>query len=290
MTAFLTPLAALLLAVLTVSILAGFFGALAGLGGGMLLNPIFVLYFGLTFGDAVGASAIGVLATSLTTSAAFTREGLVDRRMANLLLAATVPAAIIGATLTVRFANTAVVPVFLIVFGIVLIANVPGFFALRKNAEETPSGEPDRLSRRLHLEGDYFDRPHHQVVHYRAKKTPQTLAAMSGAGLISGLFGIGSGVLVVLTLHRLSGLPFKISTATSNNIVGVEILAPLAILYAGGLVQPELAGPVAIGAATGAYLGGRVLPRMDNRWIRWIFIVILVVFSVQEILKGATGL
>ena len=290
MLVLLTPIAIFLLAVLAVAILAGFFGALAGLGGGMLLNPIFVLYFGLSFGDAVGASAIGVLATSLITSAAFTREGLVDRRMANLLLAVTVPIAIVGATLTVMFANSAVVPIFLIVFGVVLMANVPGFFALRRTAKEDSPGEPDGLSRRLHLEGDYYDRPRHQVVHYRAKKTPQTLAAMSGAGFISGLFGIGSGVLVVLSLHRLAGLPIKVSTATSNYIVGVEILAPLAILFAGGLVRTELAAPVAIGAAAGAYLGGRVLPRMESRWIRWIFIAVLVVFSVQEILKGVHGL
>ena len=290
MIGFLTPLAALLLTILVVAVLAGFFGALAGLGGGMILQPIFVLYLGLTFGDAVGASAIGVLATSLTTGAAFTRERIMDLRIANLIASVTVPGALVGATLTVLFAGTKVEPVFLVAFGLILVANIPGVFALRRSKENPFDGPPDPLAQQLQLEGSYIDRPSRSVVRYRSKRVKETMGVMFGAGIISGLFGIGSGVLNVLTMDRLAGLPIKVSTTTSNYVVGIDIMASLAILFAGGLVQPTLAAPVAIGTAAGAYLGGRMLPKMDSGWIRWVFLALMVIFGVEELIKGATGL
>ncbi len=286
----LTPLADLLITILIVAVLAGFFGALAGLGGGMILQPIFVLYLGLSFGDAVGASAIGVLATSLTTGAAFTRERIMDLRVANLIASVTVPGALVGATLTVLFAGTRIEPLFLIAFGLILIANIPGTVALRRPKGEPYNGRPDRLAELLHLEGNYLDRPRRKVVHYRAKRVRETMGVMFGAGVISGLFGIGSGVLNVLTMDRVTGLPIKVSTTTSNYVVGIDIMASLAILFAGGLVQPTLAAPVAIGSAAGAYFGGRMLPKMDSGWIRWVFLALMVIFGIEELLKGVTGL
>ena len=286
----LPPLAGLLIAILIVAILAGFFGALAGLGGGMILQPIFVLYFGLTFGDAVGASAIGVLATSLTTGAAFSRERIIDMRIANLIVAATVPGALVGATLTVHFAGTKVEPLFLIAFGAVLVANIPGCLALRKPAIDGRRVPRDAGSHRLGLEGDYLDRPRRMIIHYRAKRVRETLGVMFGGGIISGLLGIGRGVLTVLTMDRVTGLPIKVSTTTSKYIVGVDIMASLAILFAGGLVQPTLAAPVAIGTIVGAYIGGRVLPRMQSDWVRWIFLACMVIFGIEELIKGVTTL
>ncbi len=290
MIAFLTPLAGLLIAILVIAVLSGFFGALAGLGGGMILQPIFVLYLGLTFGDAVGASAVGVLATSLTTGAAFSRERIVDMRIANLIVAATVPGALIGATLTVHFAGTKLEPLFLIAFGSVLVANIPGVIALRRPSIDGMMVPRDTLSRRLHLEGHYLDRPRRSIIAYRAKRVKETMGVMFGAGVLSGLFGIGSGVLNVLTMDRVTGLPIKVSTTTSNYIVGVDIMASMAILFAGGLVQPTLAAPVAIGTIIGAYAGGRVLPRLESGWVRWIFLALMVIFGVEELLKGVTTL
>lgn len=287
---FLTPFAALLITILVIAVLAGFFGALAGLGGGMILQPIFVLYLGLTFGDAVGASAVGVLATSLTTGAAFSRERIMDLRIANLIVAATVPGALVGATLTVHFAGTKLEPLFLIAFGAVLVANIPGCIALRKPAIDGMKVPRDSISRKLHLEGNYLDRPRRMIIPYRAKRIRETLGVMFGAGIISGLFGIGSGVLNVLTMDRVTGLPIKVSTTTSNYIVGVDIMASMAILFAGGLVQPTLAAPVAIGTIVGAYAGGRVLPKMESDWVRWIFLALMVIFGIEELLKGINGL
>ena len=290
MITLLTPLAALLITILVVAVLAGFFGALAGLGGGMILQPIFVLYLGLTFGDAVGASAIGVLATSLTTGAAFTRERIMDLRIANLIASVTVPGALVGATLTVLFAGTKVEPIFLVAFGLILVANIPGCLALRRTKGPAGDGWSDGLAETLNLQGRYIDRAQNQGVRYRAKRVRETLGVMFGAGIISGLFGIGSGVLNVLTMDRLTGLPIKVSTTTSNYVVGIDIMASLAILFAGGLVQPTLAAPVAIGTAAGSYVGGRMLPKMDAGWVRWVFLALMVIFGVEELIKGVTGL
>ena len=256
----------------------------------MILGPVFYLFLGLSFGDSVGASAVGVLCASLSFTASVTRERIADLRISNLFLAAIVPGALVGATLVVHFANTPVVPIFLIAFGAVLLANVPGMLALRKVPEDAPLSEPDRLTRVFHLEGQYLDRPRQRIVRYRAKKVPQSMAVMVGAGLVSGLFGIGSGALVVLTLNRISRIPIKVATATSKYLSGVEIMASLGILMAGGLVQVAFAAPTIVGMTAGAYLGGFALPRSPSNVVRWIFLALILVFGIEEIWKGGMAL
>jgi uncharacterized protein len=279
----------LALALLAVSMAAGFVGSLAGLGGGVILTPVLVLLFGIPFGDAVGASAISVLATSTTTGAAYVHDRLTDLRIGNFLQIATVPGAILGATATVLLVHTNLVPVLLILLGVVLLLTVPGSIAMRRE-EHPPEVVGDRISRRLHFEGSYYDRLHERVIHYRGQNSLEALGVMFGAGIVAGLFGIGSGVLKVLALDRALRLPMKISTATSNFMIGVTATAGIGVLLAGGLILPVLAAPVALGTTAGAYAGSRLLPGLGNRLIRWVFIVILLVLAVEVIVRGAVGL
>lgn len=279
----------LVLALLVVATLAGFVGSLAGLGGGVILTPVLVLFFGIPFGDAVGASAVSVLATSTTSGAAYVHDRLTDIRIGNFLQIATVPGALIGATATVFLVHTSLEPVLLIVLGAVLIASVPGSIAMRHD-EGPPDHEGDAISRRLHLNGSYYDRLQERVVHYRGQNSTRALGVMFGAGIVAGLFGIGSGVLKVLALDRALRLPMKISTATSNFMIGVTATAGVGVLFAGGLILPTLAAPVAIGTTAGAYVGSRMLPGLANHLIRWVFIVILVVLAVETIFRGAVAL
>ena len=279
----------LVLALLAVAAGAGFLGSLAGLGGGVILTPVLVLFFGIPFGDAVGASAVSVLATSTTAGAAYVHDHITDLRIGNFLQIATVPGALIGATATVALAHTDLVPVLLVALGVVLLSTVPGTISVR-HREEDGSGERDALSRRLHLEGAYVDQLNLRVVRYEGKRADQALGVMFGAGIVAGLFGIGSGVLKVLALDRALHLPMKVSTATSNFMIGVTATAGVGVLFAGGLILPYLAAPVAIGSTTGSFLGSRLLPRLSNRLIRWVFVVILVVLSVETIVRGAIGI
>lgn len=279
----------LVVALLAVASAAGFLGSLAGLGGGVILTPVLVLFFGIPFGDAVGASAVSVLATSTTTGAAYVHDRLTDLRIGNFLQIATVPGALIGATATVFLARTSLVPILLIALGAVLISTVPGSILMR-HEEHPPEVEGDRISQRLGLEGNYFDRFHQKVVHYRGQDSRKALGVMFGAGIVAGLFGIGSGVLKVLALDRALRLPMKVSTATSNFMIGVTATAGIGVLFAGGLVLPMLAAPVAIGTTAGSYFGSRLLPHLTNRLIRWVFIVILVVLAVETMARGAVAL
>ncbi|HLY77370.1 MAG TPA: sulfite exporter TauE/SafE family protein [Thermoplasmata archaeon] len=279
----------LALALLVIATAAGLLGSLAGLGGGVILTPVLVLFFGIPFGDAVGASAVSVLATSTTSGAAYVHERLTDLRIGNFLQIATVPGALIGATAIVLVAHTSLVPWLLIALGVVLISTVPGSLAMR-HEEHPPEVAGDALSQRLHLEGNYYDRFHQRVVHYRGQNSVRALEVMFAAGIVAGLFGIGSGVLKVLALDRALRLPMKASTATSNFMIGVTAAATVGVLFAGGLVVPMLAAPIAIGTTAGAYVGSRLLPTLANRLVRWLFVVILVVLSLETIVRGALSL
>ena len=279
----------LAIVLLGVAVGAGFLGSLAGLGGGIVLTPVLVLFFGIPFGDAVGASAVSVLATSTTTGAVFVHDRLTDLRIGNFLQIATVPGALIGATATVFLARSALVPVLLIALGAILLATVPGTIGMRH--EEDPRDAPgDAISERLRLSGNYFDRFQQRVVHYRGQNSRRALGVMFGAGIVAGLFGIGSGVLKVLALDRALRLPMKVSTATSNFMIGVTATAGVGVLFAGHLIVPMLAAPVAIGTTVGAYSGSLLLPFLENRVIRWVFLLILVVLAVETIARGTVGL
>ncbi len=279
----------LVVALLLTAIGAGFLGSLVGLGGGVVLAPVMVLFFGIPFGFAVGASAISVLATSTTSGATYVQDRLTDLRIGNFLQIATVPGALLGATATVLLVHSDLVPVLLILLGIVLFVSVPGSLAMR-HEEDPPLGPGDAVSQHLKLEGAYLDRRQNRVVRYRGQNSVSALGVMFGAGIVSGLFGIGSGVLKVLALDRSLRLPMKVSTATSNFMIGVTATAGIGVLLVGGLVLPVLAAPVAIGTTLGSFGGSRVLPDLTNRLVRWLFVVVLVVLAIETIVRGAVQL
>ncbi len=274
-----------LLLILLVAVGAGLVGSLAGLGGGVVLVPVLVILFGVPFPYAVGASLIAVLATSITTGSTYLQERLANLRIGMFLEIATVPGALLGATLILVLVNHNLEPALLVAFGALLLLSIPGSLTLR--SEELPQGvEPDGWSRKLHLEGSYHDERLGREVHYRAGRTPLTLGLMAGAGVVSALFGIGGGVVKVVALEKEMRLPMKVSTATSNFMIGVTVAAGASILLLAGYVNPVLAAPVAVGTAIGAYFGSLLLPRLTNRQVRWIFIPILAILAIELILQG----
>jgi uncharacterized protein len=268
-----------------VAIVAGLVGSLSGLGGGVVVIPVLVIFFGVPFPIAVGTGAMTILATSSTTGAAYLRDRLTDLRIGMFLEIATVPGALIGASATVFLTHASLNNALLIALGAVLLAVVPGSIARRN--EELPEGVvPDARSRALGLVGEYHDEVLDRDVHYTAANTRPALGVMFGAGLVSGMFGIGGGVFKVLALERFLRLPMKVSTATSNFMIGVTAAAGAGILIAAGYVNPLVAAPVAIGTAAGAYIGTRVLPGLRNRTVRLLFLPVIVALAVEVILRG----
>ncbi len=267
------------------AITAGLVGALSGLGGGVVVIPALVILFGVPIPEAIGTGAITILATSTTSGAAYVRDHLSDLRIGMFLEIATVPGALIGATATVFLTHANLADGLLIALGVILIATIPGSLARRN--EELPSRvQPDARSQALGLSGEYYDRALGRPVSYTAAQTSPALGVMFGAGLVSGMFGIGGGVFKVLALEKYLRVPMKVATATSNFMIGVTAAAGAGILFAAGFVNPLFAAPVALGTAVGAYGGSRILPSLRNRTVRLFFLPVVAVLAVEMILRG----
>ncbi|HEY7416313.1 MAG TPA: sulfite exporter TauE/SafE family protein, partial [Ktedonobacteraceae bacterium] len=171
-----------------------------------------------------------------------------------------------------------------VVFGVVLlISAAPLVFKL---GEELPQGvKSDRWAQRLNLNGVYPD-AYLGEVHYQATRTPYGFAMMCIAGLISGLLGIGSGTFKVLAMDTLMRLPMKVSTTTSNFMIGVTAAASAGIYFSRGDIRPVIAAPVALGILVGALVGARVLTHLHNKTVRLIFLPILCIIAIEMVLRG----
>jgi uncharacterized protein len=274
----------LLLLVLT-GVAAGLVGSLSGLGGGIVMLPVLLIFFGEPFPIAAGAGLLTILATSSTTGAAYVRDHLTDLRIGMLFEIATVPGALVGAATTVFLVHADLSQALLVALGIILLGILAA--SISRRGEELPVGvEPDRLSKRLGLDGQYYDPAIGRTIPYEAGNTREAFPVMFGAGLVAGMFGIGGGVFKVLALERYLRLPMKVATATSNFMIGVTAAAGAGVLFAAGFVSPLVAGPAALGTAFGAYGGSRLLPGLHNRTVRLVFLPVIGILAVETILRG----
>ncbi len=273
------------LALALVAVAAGLVGSLTGLGGGVVVIPVLLIFFGVPFPIAVGTGSVTILATSATSGAAYVRDRLTDLRIGMFLEIATVPGAFVGAVATVLLTHASLDQALLIALGCVLLAIVPG--AIARRGEELPSGVvPDARSESLGLSGEYHDAATDRSVAYQAADTDPALGVMFGAGVVSGMFGIGAGVFKVLALEGYLRLPMKVATATSNFMIGVTACAGAGVLLAAGYINPLIAAPVAAGTVAGAYLGSRLLPGLRNRTVRFLFLPVVVALAIETILRG----
>jgi len=264
------------------SIGAGLLGSLTGLGGGIIITPILVLGFGVDIRYAVGASLIAVIATSSGAAAAFVREGFTNVRIAMLLEVATVIGAITGALIAAKTPPGGI----LLVFGVVLIYTA--YSSITAKTSKPFDGPIDPLAQKLKLSGTYPTKDG-TLEAYSPRRIPLGFALMYGAGVLSALIGIGSGVIKVLAMDRAMGLPFKVSTTTSNFMIGVTAAASAGVYLHRGQIDPILAAPVALGALVGAYLGAKILPGANVVTLRRIFAAVVVVVALQMIYKGVTS-
>ncbi|MGB6500539.1 MAG: sulfite exporter TauE/SafE family protein [Thermoplasmata archaeon] len=263
---------------------SGLVGSLTGLGGAVVMIPVLVIAFGTPFPEAAGAGLITVLATSSTSGAAYLKERLTDLRIGMFLEIATVPGALIGATLTIFLTHASLDRALLIGLGGVLLATIPSALG-RGPGANAPAAAPDARSARLGLSGSYVDETG-RTNPYRAARTTPALGVAFGAGLVSGMFGIGGGVFKVTALAHYLRLPMKVATATSNFMIGVTAAAGAGVFLAAGYVDPFVAAPAALGTAAGALLGSRILPGLRNSTVRYLFLPVIAVLAVETILRG----
>lgn len=260
--------------------LAGLLGSLTGLGGGVVIVPLLTLGFGIDFRYAVGASLVSVIATSSGAAVAYVREGYTNIRVGMLLEVATTVGALIGAGLAAWIAPSALA----VVFGLVLLGSA--WFSARPRPEHVVE-TPDALATRLRLDGTYPSLQGER--HYHVQRVPLGFGVMAGAGALSGMLGIGSGALKVLAMDQAMCLPFKVSTTTSNFMIGVTAAASAGIYLARGYVDPGLAMPVVLGVLAGATLGARLLATTRSALLRVIFAIVVAVLGFEMIVNGLHG-
>lgn len=271
------------LIMIAIGVFAGFAGAILGLGGGIILTPILTLLMGVDIKYAIGASIVAVIATSSGATIAYLRDKVLNLRVATFLEIATTLGALSGALLT-----GVIDPKYLyILFGLLLLFS--GYNMIRKlisHQEVLHRAHPDKLSAKFRLDSTYFDNVEGKQIDYQVEHIPGGLAVMYGAGIASGLLGIGSGAFKVIAMDTVMKMPLKPSTSTSNLMMGVTAAASATVYFFNGSIKPMIAVPLALGILVGARGGSRIVRDMSARSIRMIFVPILFYIGIEMFMKG----
>ena len=260
---------------------AGLLGSLTGLGGGVVVIPVLTLGFGVDFHYAIGAALVASIATSSGSGSAYVKEGITNVRLGMFLEIATTIGAVCGAAVAIYLNNNVIA----IIYGLVLLLTA-AMQQRRKSDHEGVIGS--ETARRLKLYGSWPQKDG-TVKHYQLRHVGGGFSVMYVAGVLSGILGIGSGVLKVLAMDAMMKVPFKVSTTTSNFMMGVTACASAVIYVQRGIIEPGIACPVMIGVLFGALTGARLLKRMDVRVLRQIFCVAIVLVAVNMIWQGWAG-
>jgi uncharacterized protein len=260
------------------ALLAGFLGALTGLGGGVIVTPVLMLFLGVDLRYAIGASLVSVIATSSGAAAAYVRDGFSNIRIGMFLEIATTLGAIFGAYLGTHISTS----ILSIIFGLILLQA-----AWQTSQPPKPSSRPlppDPIAESLKLNSSYMTESGEEA--YKVHRVKLGFGLMLGAGTLSGLLGIGSGSLKVIAMDQAMQIPFKVSTATSNFMIGVTAAASASIYLSRGYVRPEIAMPVMLGVLGGSLIGARYLKKLSVVLLRRVFAVVVGIMAVEMIVNG----
>lgn len=263
------------------SLIAGLVGALTGLGGGVVLVPLLSLFFKVDIRYAIGASLVSVIATSSGAAAAYVKEGFSNIRIGMFLEIATTLGALLGANLAARVSTHAIA----IVFGVVLLFSA--YFSRKTRSQAEREVPPNPLATRLRLNGSFPDADGPRS--YNVQHVPTGWALMFGAGAMSGLLGIGSGAMKVLAMDQAMKIPFKVSTTTSNFMIGVTAAASAGIYLSRGYIDPGLVMPVMLGVLAGSLMGARILIKVHTKWLRLGFSLVIVLLAIEMLYNGLSG-
>jgi uncharacterized protein len=270
-----------MIALAGISVLVGLLGSLTGLGGASILIPVLVL-IGIPVKEAIASAMVTIIATSSGSAASYVRDRIVNVKLAMFLEMFTITGAIIGATIT-----TIVAPVFLYFFFAAFLCT--SFLKLRAKGDYT-TVEQDRISKWLGLHGSYYDAYHRKQVDYRITNAVGGGLGMLVAGLAAGMLGIGAGAFKVTVQENILKIPPKVASTTSNFIIGMTALAGISVYLFSGLLNITLMAPMAAGATIGALIGGRLLNRMKDSHLRFLFFFIVIYLIVLMLYKGILAL
>ena len=260
---------------------AGLLGSLTGLGGGVVVIPVLTLIFGIDFHYAVGAALVSSIATSSGSGSAYVKEGITNIRLGMFLEIATTVGAVTGAFVAVWLNSSAIA----VIFGCVLLLTA-AMQQRRKSDHEGVRGS--ELARRLRLFGSWPQRDGTRK-YYEVRNVGGGFSVMYVAGVLSGILGIGSGVLKVIAMDGLMKVPFKVSTTTSNFMMGVTACASAVVYVQRGNIVPTIAWPIMLGVLTGALLGARLLKRLDVSVLRRVFAIVIALVAINMIYNGLQG-
>lgn len=263
------------------SAVAGVIGSLLGLGGGIIVIPALTLILGIPIQQAIGASIVSVIATSSGAAIAYVRDKITNIRIGMFLETATTLGAITGAFLAGIVSDKFLY----IIFALLMLYSASEMFK-KRHSEFAANVVEHPLATRLKLSGEYFDKVQEQVITYNVAGIYPAYAVMYIAGVLSGLLGIGSGTFKVLGMDIFMKLPMKVSTATSNFMIGVTAAASAGVYFSRGDINPLVAGPVALGVLIGARSGTKIMERLNNKTLRLIFIPVLLIVALQMLWKG----
>ena len=272
------------LQIFLVSVIAGVLGSILGLGGGIIIIPALTLMFQVDIKHAIGASIIAVIATSSGAAVAYIKDKVTNIRIGMFLEIATTVGAITGAFIG-GFLN----PKYLfMIFSILMFYST--FMMIKKAGAELPQNViQDPLADKLNLHGEYYDKALKQDIKYNVSGVKSGFGVMYVAGIMSGLLGIGSGSFKVMAMDVFMKLPMKVSSSTSNFMIGVTAAASAGVYLERGDIRPEIAGPVALGVLVGATLGAKIMQHLKSKTIRMIFIPVLLYVAIQMFMKGIGG-
>lgn len=267
--------------VAVVAFVAGLLGSLTGLGGGVVLVPLLTIFFHVDIRYAIGASLVSVIATSSGAAAAYVKEGFSNIRIGMFLEIATTMGALMGAFLATRIPTT----VLATIFGAVLLYSA--YLSRKPRPEAHRNLPPNSLATKLRLNGSFPDLGGKRS--YNVQSVPTGFSLMIGAGALSGLLGIGSGAVKVLAMDQAMRIPFKVSTTTSNFMIGVTAAASAGVYLSRGYVDPGLSMPVMLGVLCGSLLGSRILVKAETKSLRLVFSLVILVLGLQMLYKGLWG-
>ncbi len=230
---------------------------------------------------AIGASLVSVIATSSGSAAAYVKEGFSNIRIGMFLEIATTLGALLGAYLTAKVPASAIA----IIFGLMLVYSA--YVSRRTRPRTDIEAPPDPLATKLNMNGTFPDTS--GLRSYNVYRVPAGFGVMFGAGTLSGLLGIGSGALKVVAMDQAMKIPFKVSTTTSNFMIGVTAAASAGVYLSRGYIDPALAMPVMLGVLIGSLMGTRVLVKTQTKLLRLVFSGVIVLLGLEMLLKGFTG-
>ena len=269
------------LILLAASYCAGLLGSLTGLGGGVVVIPVLTLCFGVDFHYAVGAALVASIATSSGSGSAYVKEGVTNIRLGMFLEIATTIGAVCGAAVAIYLNSNTIAIIYV---GVLVLTAI--MQQRRKSDHDGVVGS--EMARRLKLFGSWPQKDG-TMKHYQLRHVGGGFSVMYVAGILSGILGIGSGVLKVIAMDSIMKVPFKVSTTTSNFMMGVTACASAVIYVQRGNIVPGMACPVMIGVLFGALTGAKLLKKLDVRLLRRIFCIVILMVAANMIYQGATG-